>query len=163
MRGRLVALSALAAALAACSALRDDDDQTAPDCVELSCVEANQAYRYRPTREARQPVQVATPAAEELPESAYDPIESAPTHTVTFSADLETVELVSIEDERRLRGTQQARSAQRIAYDLDAFAGGQFVVQFDDAKLEAGITLFGSGVPITSSTRGLLAPEQSNK
>ena len=156
---RFVALCAFTSALAACSALRDDS--TAPDCVELSCVEANHPYSYRPTREARQPVRAVAPGAVELPESAYDDIESAATHTVTFSADLETVEVVSLEDGQRLLGTQQDRGAQRIAYDLDAFAGGQFVVRFDEDELEAGITLFGSGVPIISSTRGLLAPTRN--
>lgn len=37
------------------------------------------------------------------------------------------------------------------------FAGGQFVLLRGDRRLEAELTMFGSGVPITSSERGSLS------
>ena len=152
------ALGALASVLAACGAL----DGPAPlDCENLQCIQADRAYSYRPTREARRPVATVAPGAEVLPESAYDAIESGPTHSVTFSADLMQVELVAMEGAERLVGTQQERTSDRIAYDLDAFAGGALIVRWDQPTLEAELTLFGSGVPITSSSRGVLAPQPS--
>ena len=99
------------------------------------------------------------PGAVALPESAYDPIESGRTHIVTFSANLMQVELLETESGERLHGTLQDRTSDRIVYDLEAFAGGAFIVWWEQPELEAELTLFGSGLPIVSSNRGLLAPQ----
>src|SRR5262245_13553983 len=136
---------ALAASAAACSAI---DDRSPEDCAELSCVAEEQAYSYRPTREAEPPIDPPVLPATSLPESAYTAIESEITHVVTFSADLGQLEAISSTDGERLLGTQRERGAQRIVYDLDAFAGGELSVWFHGGKLEAEITLFGSGLPI---------------
>jgi hypothetical protein len=155
MRGVLAAY-VFASVLVACSAV--GEPQSAADCVDLSCLEAGRSYGYRPTREATPPIEQPDSPVAMLPESAYEAIDSAATHSVAFSAGLREAELVSLKDGQRLRGTLRERSGDRIAYALDAFAGGEFVVwpSASQADVEAEITLFGSGVPIVGSSRGVL-------
>jgi hypothetical protein len=159
MRGA-VAACAFASVVAACSAF--DGPQGEADCIDLSCVEPGRSYDYRPTRAATPPVEQPASPTGALPESAYTAIDSAATHRVTFSAGLHEVELVALEDGQRLKGEQRERIANRIVYALDAFAGGEFVASSSASQsdVEAELTLFGSGVPIVASSRGVLEPRR---
>jgi hypothetical protein len=149
----------LATGAPACSAFEDDSPL---DCIDLTCLEDGRPYAYRPTREATQPVPSIAPGAVALPESAYAPIDSDATHTLTFAADLERVEVESLQGTDRLTGTLLRVRASRFVYGLDAFAGGELSVWFDAGEVEAEITLFGSGVPVASSTRGVLVLPRSS-
>jgi hypothetical protein len=53
-------------------------------------------------------------------------------------------------------GARSTVSEHRIIFKLTEWAGGRFVVRPGDPNLRAELTLFGSGVPVTSSDRGRL-------
>lgn len=91
---------------------------------------------------------------DQLNESDYKAIDYESEYAVSFSKDLQTISIMRdsisgliIEDMELYK-----------AYDLNSglFAGGRFIVWITDGKFEAEFTVYGSGVPIIMSERGIL-------
>jgi hypothetical protein len=55
-----------------------------------------------------------------------------------------------------VHGARNPAHADRAWYELELFAGGRFVVQLAGDQFVAEHTIYGSGSPILSSTRGTL-------
>ena len=120
------------------------------DCLELACLNGA-TFVYRPTRKWKNP---GGPPSEELAEADYEP-EDGQTLGVSFSGDAAGVTLSGGET---VQGQRDLQHTDRAWFNLEAFAGGRFVVMAGDVAFQAEHTLYGSGVPITSSTRGSLEP-----
>lgn len=143
--------------------LQGGEGGQAPDgtCAELSCL-AGAALLYQPTREWQRP-----PGAPrfmvELSETDYRP-RVGPTVMLKFSEDAQYVQLVPIakgvpiEGGEVVGGTRDPKFLDRAYFDLSLVAGGRFEIKVRAGKLEAEYTIYGSGVPVISSTRGVLAP-----
>lgn len=95
---------------------------------------------------------------DELPESAYSPITNGTSYAVAVSSNWLNAKVGSTP----YAGSLEASRDGKLHYSLGAgtFAGGRFVVWRGTDGLEAELTLYGSGVPIVSSERGTLTPEQ---
>lgn len=93
---------------------------------------------------------------EELLETDYNFVSDGSTYRVAFSQDGSGVE---IGDTPIVGGVPESDEGRR-RYELQegAFAGGRFVVWVGDEDLHAELTLYGSGLPIVQSERGILAP-----
>jgi hypothetical protein len=130
-------------------------------CAELSCL-AGAALVYQPTREWQRPPG-STSVIGELSETDYTP-SVGPTATLKFSGDAQYVQLVPtaggvpIEGGEVVGGTRDPKFLDRAYFDLSHFAGGRFEIKVRAGKLEAEHTIYGAGVPVISSTRGVLGP-----
>lgn len=74
---------------------------------------------------------------------------------VTFSDDAMAIQLQPSVGATVL-GQRSPAHTDRAWYELELFAGGRFVVQLADGQFVAEHTIYGSGKPIVSSTRGTL-------
>ncbi len=85
----------------------------------------------------------------------YKAIAPGKAYAIRFSKDLKTV---SIRPDS-ISGTLEEESHGLIRYDLNTglFAGGRFVVWMTNQTIEAEFTVYGSGVPILKSERGVLS------
>lgn len=103
--------------------------------------------------------------SDELSEEDYLPFERGPRLTVTMSDGGSRVSIAGEMGEaiRSFAGTRKSATADRVIYDLDAFAGGRFVVWRQDDGLQAELTLYGSGVPVIASYRGSLEPAPASE
>jgi hypothetical protein len=111
---------------------------------------------YQPTREWQRPAQPLGPSDEAaLSEADYRPL-LGPTLALKFSSDALQVELTPTAGGDTVRGTSDPQQTDRAWYRLELFAGGRFVVQAAASELQAEFTVYGSGNPIVSSTRGVL-------
>ena len=131
-------------------------------CREITCL-ADQTFVYRPTREWRGMASSIGLPTDPLDESDYIASEDGAAYAVEFGADARQVELFGADDGGVVQGARGAavRGGDPVSYDLDTFAGGRFVVWLDHAELDAELTVYGSGVPIATSTRGVLERRSS--
>lgn len=93
--------------------------------------------------------------SEELEESDYKATIEEKKYAVTFSTDGEGVVIEPGSIKGALRGYDT--SSEKIYYDLEegVFAGGRFVV-WDNNSFQAELTIYGSGVAVINSERGVL-------
>ena len=125
-------------------------------CLELSCLLGAQ-FVYVPNRQWTRPSTNPSgpPTSSELSESDYQPL-LGPRYDVTFSNDAQQVELTPSAGGDTVKGSRQTPPSDRAMFELTLFAGGRFVVQAGASAFQAEYTVYGSGTPIVSSTRGEL-------
>jgi hypothetical protein len=109
---------------------------------------------YVPDRAWQRP---ATPVSiwTELSESDYEP-QALPPWVAHFSSDAQMLTLTPTAGGPIAYGTRDPKHEDEAWFELVLFAGGRFVVQASGNELHAELTVYGSGMPVTSSTRGLL-------
>lgn len=122
-------------------------------CVGLECL-AGAELLYVPDRQWQRPT-VPVDTTEELSEADYQAF-SGPAWLAKFSTDALSVDLTPVAGGTAVHGTRDQTRAGRAWFDLTLFAGGRFVVRATSGELHAEYTTYGSGMPIISSTRGLL-------
>jgi hypothetical protein len=125
---------------------------TAPACLGLDCL-ANAELLYLPDREWQRTA--AASGTGELLEADYTPV-LGPTWHAKFSSNALAVDLTPTAGGDTVHGTRDAKRTDRAWFELSLFAGGRFVVQASSGELQAEYTIYGSGAPIVSSTRGLV-------
>jgi hypothetical protein len=125
------------------------------ECSALDCL-AGAHFTYQPTRTWHAPVGSVVPTSE-LSETDYTPLLGEPI-ALTFSDDASAVELIPSAGGTTVHGSRNPTRTDRAWYDLDLFAGGRFVVSLAEGQFLAEYTIYGSGRPIVSSTRGTLSP-----
>lgn len=99
--------------------------------------------------------------SEQVDESEYRPISKGSTYPILVS---DRGARVEIDGEKRtavhppMKGVRSS-STEPIVYKLDdgTFAGGRFVVWSGKNGLQGELTIYGSGVPLISSERGLIS------
>jgi len=91
----------------------------------------------------------------ELQEADYTPL-LGPTWRAKFSSDALALDLTPTAGGDAVHGTRDTKRTDSAWFELELFAGGRFVVQASSSELQAEYTVYGSGTPIISSTRGLL-------
>jgi len=122
-------------------------------CVGLDCL-AGAHLIYQPTRTWHAPAGPISSSGE-LSEADYTPMQGQPIE-LTFSDDALAVKLQLTNGVATVLGERSAAHSDRAWYELELFAGGRFVVQLSDGQFVAEHTIYGSGSPIISSTRGTL-------
>ena len=127
--------------------------QPALDCTGLDCLLGAELL-YVPDRAWQRP---ATPVtiSTELSESDYEP-QALPPWVAKFSSDAQTLDLTPTADGAVAHGTRDPEHQDEAWFELVLFAGGRFVVQASGNQLHAELATYGSGMPVISSTRGLL-------
>lgn len=123
-----------------------------PACTGLDCL-AGAELLYVPDREWQRPA--AGGGMSELDEADYEPL-LGPTWRAKFSSDALTVDLTPSAGGDTVHGTRDPKRAAGAWFELQLFAGGRFLVTPSSSELRAEHTIYGSGMPILSSTRGLL-------
>lgn len=99
-------------------------------------------------------VPVAFPSTP-LPEAGYVPISAATSYRFTVSAGGARIDVA----EPRLAGRLEKETSEQLVYDVveGSITGGRIVVSRNAAGgLQAELTIFGSGLPVVRSERGLL-------
>ena len=102
----------------------------------------------------------------DLPETLYVP-QDGPVYPVSFYVDATQVHIAPPADStdaspasqvetNGVAGTCFASTSSRISYSLSSFAGGLFAVWIEGSTLQAELSIHGSGLPLISSTRGVL-------
>lgn len=91
-------------------------------------------------------------------EDGYQAVDPTDRYEVVISQVLDHV-TITPETEPAIESTLAKGTAGTLSYDLDAFAGGRFLIWTLGSGLQAELTLYGSGVPIVSSERGELIAE----
>ena len=99
--------------------------------------------------------------SEQVDESEYRPISKGSTYPILVS---DRGARVEIDGDKRtavhppMKGVRSS-SKEPIVYKLDdgTFAGGRFVVWSAKNGLQGELTIYGSGVPLISSERGLIS------
>ena len=122
-------------------------------CVGLDCL-AGAHLIYQPTRSWHAPTGAISTTGE-LSEADYTPMQGQPI-ALTFSDDALAVELQPTAGGALVLGERNPTHTDRAWYELDLFARGRFVVQMADGQFVAEHTVYGSGTPIVTSTRGTL-------
>ncbi len=125
----------------------------ARSCVGLDCL-AGAELTYEPTQTWHAPPG-RFDAAGELAEADYTPMPGA-TIALKFSDDATQLQLTPTAGGATVTGTRNLARTDRAWYELQLFAGGRFVVQVGANQFTAEHTIYGSGRPILSSTRGVL-------
>jgi hypothetical protein len=87
-----------------------------------------------------------------IPDSAYKPIDHDSTYMIRFSANYDTVFIDST-----LIGVAEQEIADTIRYTVDS-GRARFIVIQEETVLKAKLTIYGSGVPVIFSDRGVLEP-----
>jgi hypothetical protein len=117
---------------------------------DLGLLEGN-TFLYQITHEW-QPDNVA-----EYPQdSEYVPVDVDAAIHVVFSSDATQLEMFESEISDPVYGQRSTSDPGRVRYSLDLFAGGYFDVWANGSDLAAEHTVYGSGVRVISSTRGVL-------
>ena len=75
---------------------------------------------------------------------------------MTFSDDAQAVSLTPVAGGDTVGGTRKTPTADQARFELALFAGGRLVVKPGESAFQAEYTVYGSGAPILSSTRGEL-------
>jgi hypothetical protein len=123
-------------------------------CFGLDCLKGAH-FIYQPTRTWHAPAGPIN-LSSDLAEADYTPM-SGPPLAVTFSDDAMGVQLQPSAGGATVLGARKSAGTDRAWYELELFAGGRFVVQIAaDGDYVAEHTIYGSGSPIISSTRGTL-------
>jgi len=120
-------------------------------CEGLGCL-AGAELLYRPDREWQH---TAADTSSELAEADYE-ARLGPTWLAKLSSDAQSLDLTPTAGGDTVHGTRDLQRLDRAFFELSLFAGGRFVVQAVEGELRAEYTVYGSGFPIVSSTRGLL-------
>lgn len=98
--------------------------------------------------------------SDELQESDYEQINTRSLGVVSFSNNNQNIVIIpsSFTTDEQITGVAEQISNNTIKYNLESglFAGGRFVVWEENGHFEFEFTIFGSGVPIIGSSRGLL-------
>jgi hypothetical protein len=101
-----------------------------------------------------------------LPDSAYKPVEVAPTFSVVISEGGAKVSIEADQGGYRVQGTRTSVAGGCIWYDTNAYWGGRFVVWSSADGFQAEETMYGLGHPILHSYRGplveVLEPQSSD-
>jgi len=93
----------------------------------------------------------------EWPEdSEYVPADVDAEIWATFSGDATQLQLTESGVAEPVNGQRTSVAEDSVQYELDLFAGGHFAAWIDGPRLAAEYTIYGSGVPVISSTRGWL-------
>jgi hypothetical protein len=96
-------------------------------------------------------------AGQELAEKDYSPL-VADAIPISFAPGAASLQIMPVNG-TIVRGKRDPNRTDAAWFDLDGFAGGRFVVKANGAELDAEYTLYGSGRPILSSTRGTIEPQ----
>jgi hypothetical protein len=114
-------------------------------------------WEFQPDRQAD--LQNIKLPSEQLSEKDYHAVAGAPAFAVTISDGGEKVSLKGTlgSEQFAAEGKRFSVEDQSVTYDLDAFAGGRFVIWFTYEGLRAEFTVYGSGVPMIASYRGTFA------
>lgn len=121
-----------------------------PGCAGLSCLNGVEAL-YLPDRQWQRS---SAAQSDELDEADYTPLVGEPI-PLRFSPDALSLQML-VEPDLIIYGKRDSTSGERAHFALDGFAGGRFLVWEDGTELAAEYTVYGSGVPVGSSTRGTL-------
>ncbi|MFH1809880.1 MAG: hypothetical protein ABIJ09_14135 [Pseudomonadota bacterium] len=94
---------------------------------------------------------------DELDESLYVPLDPLRRYQVEFLDGDTRVHLINRDGGDPLGGERADDELGRLRFELDqgVFAGGRFVLWFDGEDRAAELTIYGSGLPIVASTRGV--------
>ena len=99
-----------------------------------------------------------------LTEEDYRSLANGPRYSIVVTegcAKVEIREVGDAADRPAMKGERRASGDPFIYWLQDGtFAGGQFVVLPGGMSLQAELTIFGSGVPITASERGSLSKKR---
>jgi hypothetical protein len=106
---------------------------------------------YHPTR-TWQPPPGNVAQTDELAEEDYTPF-VADAIPLRFSPDATSLQML-VSGGTIVQGERDSSRPDIAWFMLDGFAGGRFVVTVEDAELHAEHTVYGSGRPVVSSTRG---------
>lgn len=92
--------------------------------------------------------------SDQLNDDDYEFINQGMEYEIYFSKDLQTISIMK----DSISGTMMESTEEYKKYDLDngLFAGGRFVVWISNNQFEAEYTIYGSGIPILRSERGVL-------
>ncbi len=93
-----------------------------------------------------------------LKKSDYKETNDGAHYEIIISQDGQTVTIGS--DPIQGQKTDDGNGSKKFELDEGTFAGGRFMVWKNKNNLEAELTIYGSGVPIFKSERGLLVPKQ---
>lgn len=110
------------------------------------------SYTFQVTRAAEHP-DVQFPS-DTLSEDMYELCDVERNYEILFSSDGNRISIQS----DSIAGQRSNQSNQYINFDLvkGLFAGGRFLIWLNEELIEAEFTIYGSGVPIIKSERGLL-------
>jgi hypothetical protein len=125
-----------------------------PACVGLDCL-AGAELLYVPDRAWQRPTAAPNNTSAELSETDYTPL-AGPTWLAKFSSDAQALDLTPSAGGDTIHGTRDPQRQDQAWFELSLFAGGRFLVWASANELHAEYTSYGSGMPIVSSTRGLL-------
>ena len=126
--------------------------QSSPGCEGFACL-ADAELVYWPDREWQR--SGMSSGGNELLEADYAPKEG-PAWDVKFSSDAQQLTLTPRAGGDPVQGTRDAQRTDRAWFDVRLSIGGRFVVKGVPPEFQAEFTAYGSGVPITQSTRGAL-------
>lgn len=89
-----------------------------------------------------------------LQEDDYNPADEDIRHEVTFSEDGQEITI----EPGPVAGIRTKDDEESLYYQLGEglFAGGRFVIWTDNKEFEAEMTIYGSGIPVIRSERGIL-------
>jgi len=96
--------------------------------------------------------------ADSLKEGDYIATNEEIQYEINFSENGQTVTIESLENET-VSGhrTNDGETSRRYDLNEGLFAGGRFIIWISNGQFEAEYTIYGSGIPIVRSERGVLA------
>jgi hypothetical protein len=91
-------------------------------------------------------------------EDQYEILHELKSYDITFSEDGEEIHI----EPDSIHGHKASNEVDGMTFKLDmgTFAGGQFLVWGNEERVEAELTIYGSGVPIVRSERGYLEQQE---
>lgn len=92
--------------------------------------------------------------SDDLTERDYTATDENIQYDIAFSENGQTITL----EPGSIHGTKTTNTGNSLRYELDEglFAGGRFIIWTDNDYFKGEITIYGSGVPIIKSWRGIL-------
>jgi hypothetical protein len=92
--------------------------------------------------------------ADDLKETDYTATEENIQYDIAFSENGQTITL----EPGTIHGTKSADTGNSLKYELDdgLFAGGRIIIWSENDDFKGEFTIYGSGVPIIKSLRGIL-------
>lgn len=129
-----------------------------PKALELRDLQ-DAEYVFHTTHVAKHP-KVAFPSSA-IPDAAYAVVQGEKDRTIRFDQKGRDVSIVG----ENVTGSLEKSTDQQRSYDLKKglFAGGQFAVTQTKEGLVATYTIYGSGVPVIASYRGMLVAKEPAK
>jgi len=128
-----------------------------PGAVDIEQL-AGGSFEYQVTHEWEGSDPLPQLPSDELADADYAATDDGARWSVVFSEDGGEVELAAGAGAQVFTGTDVQTDDQRVRFELveGTVAGGHFAIWSEGATLAAELTLYGSGVPIVESTRGVL-------